>query len=376
MHYSNPDGPIWIGAGEASGDMYGALLARELRNLNPGLKIMGMGGPAMEAQSVDVRHSMKLISLVGGTEILAGLPRIIRLLGEIKRSLMQERPRAIILLDCPDFHFRVVKIARKLGIPVYYYISPQLWAWRSGRARFLRDNVRKLICILPFEKAFYRKYDMDVEYAGHPLMDQIPLDELDTISREADRIAILPGSRNREVSSLLPEFAATARNLLRNNPNLRFSLVRAPGMEPERLAEFWPDDIPVDLVEPDDRYHAIRQARFVLAASGTVSLECALIGTPAIIAYQLSKLSVFIGRMIINVPFISLPNLIMNREIFPENIQEDARAENLTRLAESWLDDTEYSRVRSELAALRKEVGEPGAVARAAEIIFNDIPRA
>lgn len=374
MQTGNPHGPIWLNVGEASGDLHGAELLKRLKEVNPSAKYTGMGGSAMEAEGMDVRYSMKLISLVGLTEILGGLPRILKLLGKIKRDLIEIRPRAIILIDCPEFNFRIAKIAKKLGIPVYYYISPQIWAWRSGRANFLREHVRKVICILPFEKEFYEKYGMEVDYVGHPLMDVLPLEKLDKIEIDENLIGLLPGSRNKEVSSLLPVFAETAKILKRNHPNLKYTIVRAPGMEKERLLSLWPADIPVEIVEPDDRYEVFRACKFIMAASGTVSLETALIGTPAIIAYKFSPLTAFIGRLLINVKLCSLPNLILGKEVYPEHVQELCEAELLAKTAKKWLDDeTSYAGVKRELIELRTMVGDPGAALRAAKIIVEDL---
>ncbi len=374
MQKGNSYGPIWLNVGEASGDLHGAELMKSLKEVHPDVEFTGMGGSAMEAEGMDVRYSMKLISLVGITEILGGLPRILRLLGQIKRTLAEVRPRAIILIDCPEFNFRVAKIARKLGIPVYYYISPQIWAWRSGRANFLREHVRKVICILPFEKAFYEKYGMEVEYVGHPLMDVLPFEELDKIPVQENRIGLLPGSRGKEVSSLLPEFAGAARILQKTHPDLHYVIVRAPGMEKERLLSLWPEDIPVEIVEPADRYAVFRSCKFIMAASGTVTLETALIGTPVLVAYQVSAISMLVAKALVKVDFCSLPNLIMDREVYPEFLQEKAQADVLAHAAGKWLDDADaYAGVKRELIELRSMVGNPGAALRAAKIIIEDL---
>nr|WP_321514629.1 lipid-A-disaccharide synthase [uncultured Pseudodesulfovibrio sp.] len=376
MQTGNPTGPIWFNVGEASGDLHGAELIKRLKEVAPEATFTGMGGPAMQAEGMDIRFSMKLISLVGITEILGGLTRIITLLGEIKHELIRVRPRAIILVDCPEFNFRIAKIAYKLGIPVYYYISPQIWAWRSGRANFLRKYVRKVICILPFEKDFYKKYNMDVNYVGHPLMDVLPLAELDEVPVDENRIGLLPGSRNKEVSTLLPEFAGAAKILQKAHPNLHYVIVRAPGMEKERLLSLWPNDIPVKIVEPDTRYKTFRSCKCIMAASGTVTLETALIGTPVLVAYKVSFISELIAKLLVNVDHISLPNLIAGHEIYPEYIQKDACANTLAQAASRWLDDpTEYDRVKQELIKLRTMVGEPGAPLRAAQIITDDLAK-
>jgi lipid-A-disaccharide synthase len=378
----NITGPIWISAGEASGDIHAASLLGELRALEPGLRAVGMGGPALAKAGCDVRFPMRLISLVGLTEVLSGLPRILRLLAEVKRALAETKPRALILIDCPDFHFRVARMAKKLGIPVYYYISPQVWAWRSGRVEFLRRFTRRVLCILPFEKDFYAARGMDVDYVGHPLMDQMPLAELDALRPEPDLLGLLPGSRRKEVAALLPEFAQAALLLKREFPRLRVALARAPGLDPEYLRSFLPPELsatmPVEIVEPEDRYRMMRQSRALLAASGTVTLEAALIGTPTVMAYRLSGLSYAIGRLVVQVKYGSLPNLILDREVFPELIQDKAKAAYFAAQLRPWIDpgpegEAALDIARAELAGLRAKVGGPGAAARAAGIILNDL---
>lgn len=374
----NNSGPIWISAGEASGDLHAASLLSALRAIDPGLQALGMGGPALTAAGCDVRFPMRLISLVGLTEVLSGLPRILKLLAEVKRTLIETKPRALILIDCPDFHFRVARMAKKLGIPVYYYVSPQVWAWRSGRVEFLRRFTRRVLCILPFEKDFYAARGMDVDYVGHPLMDQMPLAELDALAPDPNLLGLLPGSRRKEVSALLPEFAKTALLLSRDLPDLRVALARAPGLDPEYLRSFLPPELtttmPVEIFEPDDRYRMMRLSRVLLAASGTVTLEAALIGTPTVMSYRFSALSYAIGRMVVRVKFGSLPNLILDREVFPELIQDKAKAEFFAARLRPWLaDETSLAAARADLAGLRAKVGGPGAAKRAAEIILNDI---
>lgn len=232
---------IWINAGEASGDMHGARLATELMKRDPGLKVMGLGGSAMEKAGCDIRYPMQLISLVGLTEVLPKLPRLLKLFGQIEDILKQERPKAIVLIDCPDFNFRLIKIARKLDIPIYYYITPQIWAWRQGRAKVLQKTVRKILCILPFEQQFFKDRGVDAQYVGHPLLDLMPFAELDAIDPDPNLIGILPGSRSKEISSLLPEFTQAAEKLLKDFPHLQFSIARAPGIKEENYAASGPN---------------------------------------------------------------------------------------------------------------------------------------
>lgn len=367
-------GLLWISAGEPSGDMHAGLLARALTDAAPGLRLAGMGGPSLAATGCDVRHGMELVSLVGLGGILKGLPGILALLRRIKADLQQLRPRAVVLLDCPEFHFRVAKIAHSLGIPVYYYISPQIWAWRSGRVKFLKKHVRKMLCILPFEQAFYKERGMEADYVGHPLMDQLPLAELDTLPVETNSIGVLPGSRRREIHTLLPLFAETVRRIHSARPLEHVRLVRAPGVDDALLRSLWPQDLPCEIVEPEERYQAMRRSRLLLAASGTVTLEAALIGTPTLLSYKLSAFEYRLTQWLVNVEFAGLPNLIHGREVFPELIQEQAEPEILTRAAlQLMADGPQRTSVLADLAALRNMVGEPGAPGRAAHIILQDL---
>ncbi len=366
--------PIWINAGEPSGDIHAAGLLRALREREPGLTAIGMGGPALAGAGCRVRFPMRLISLVGLTEVLAGLPRILRLLGQVKAALVATRPRAVVLIDCPEFNFRVARIAVGLGIPVYYYISPQVWAWRSGRVKFLRRNTRRVLCILPFEKDFYAAHGMNVDYVGHPLMDQLPLAELDAAPIDPNLLGLLPGSRRKEIASLLPDFCRAARLLRRDMPNLRLAMARAPGVEESYLRSFLPSDLPMTILPPEERHRLMRQSRALLAASGTATLEAALIGTPMVVAYRLSALSFAIGKAVVKVKYASLANLIMGHEVFPELLQRDATPERMAGRLAPWLaDDEPLAATRLELADLRRRVGGPGATRRAAEIILNDL---
>lgn len=375
----NNDRPVvWISAGEASGDLHGALLMKAFRKFAPNLQFTGMGGSAMAEAGFEARYPMELINTVGLTEVLSALPRILRTIKNIKRDLAEVRPDALVLIDCPDFNFRLLKTAFELDIPVYYYISPQIWAWRSGRVNILRKYVRKVLCILPFEKDFYARQGMEADYVGSPLLDQLPLNELAGIERDPLKVGILPGSRGSEVKKLAPVFAGAAGLLKQCVPGVKFSLVLAPHMTRERVMEHFkaPKGIEtpeVEFVESADRYQAIKSCALTMCASGTVTLETALIGTPFLLSYKLSPLS-WLFTFLVNVEYAGLPNLILGREAFPEMIQSKANPEDIAARAQSWLTDPEaLSQVHDDLARIRTMVGEPGAPERAAKIILNDL---
>ncbi|SBW11116.1 Lipid-A-disaccharide synthase [uncultured delta proteobacterium] len=370
---------LWISAGELSGDMHGAALVAALRAKAPSLSFIGMGGPYMaREEAFTPLFRIEELSVMGVTEVLRHLPRILGLLSRIKKSLAENRPDAVIVIDAPAFHFRVIKAARELGIPVYYYISPKAWAWKEKRALFIKENVRRLISILPFEVAFYKKFGMDIDYVGNPLVDMVDWSRIKDVAPVPGKIGLLPGSRNREITSLTPEFGKAARILLQKLPHLTFHMVRAPGVSEETLRALWPADVPLAVCPPDDRYAFMRSCEMLIAASGTVTLEAALTRTPTLVTYKVTPISSILIRMVIKIPYVSLSNLILGKALFPELLQKDADGENIAAKALEWLAPADGSRpletVREELADLQSQMGEPGAVNRAADVIVEDLP--
>ena len=365
---------IWINTGEISGDLHAAALAKSLKNLAPELRFTGMGGPALAETDFLQEFNVDELSVMGLTEVISCLPRILNLLGRIKKRLMEVRPDAIILVDAPDFNFRIARIANELNIPVFYYISPKVWAWRKGRIKFLKRYVKRILCILPFEEDFYAAHGVDASYVGNPLMDQIPFENLEMIRPEENRITILPGSRQREISGLMPPLLGAAEILLRKRPELNFCLSRAPGINKKILTSMLPRDFPVEIIEPEERYQAMRKSRVILAASGTATLEAALIGTPCVIVYRLSKLSFMAGKILVDLPYVGLPNLILHQEVFPELLQREASPELIAQKAEMWLDGGKaLNNTMALLEKIKSAIGGPGASLKAAEIILRDL---
>lgn len=364
---------IWINTAEPSGDMHGALLAEALLRLRPEARIEGMGGPQLHAAGqLEQTARIEEISVMGFTEVFSRLPRVFGLLREIRREMAKRPPDLVVCIDAPDFNFRVIKIARSLGVPVVYYISPKLWAWRRGRATFIQRHVARMLCILPFEVDFYAGYGVQAEYVGNPLLDAIDWEEMDGIRREPARIAILPGSRRKEIESLLPAFGEAARIMLASRPSLRFCLARAHSVSEERVHQLWPEDVPLDVHPPERRHAVMRSSRMALAASGTVTLETALLGTPTIVAYRLSRLTFALAKRVVRVPYISLPNLILGEAVFPEHLQEQAEPRALAERALDWLESPAILEdIQARLQRLRALLGEPGAPQRAAESILR-----
>jgi lipid-A-disaccharide synthase len=368
---------IWISAGETSGDLHGQLLARALRERRPDAAFMGMAGPAMRGEGVAPLLRTEALSVMGFTEVLAQLPRIIGLLRTVKEELARTRPDVVVVIDAPDFHFRVARIAKSMSIPVVYYISPKLWAWREGRVKFLRRHVDRLVSILPFEVDFYARHGMNIDYVGHPLLDTIRTPHILDTPRNPRRIGILPGSRRREITALLPLFARAATLLSARFPDLEFVLPVAPGMDRELIADCWTSTLPVTLADSADRYELMRSCRAIMAASGTATLETALLGVPTAVAYKFSLPTYLLGRLLVKVPFMSLPNLILGEAVFPEFLQHGANPPALAAAVAQWIPDTPArTRLVERLAALPALLGSGGATGRAASIILETMKKA
>jgi lipid-A-disaccharide synthase len=369
---------IWISAAEASADLHGGLLMRALARRG-GYRVCGMAGESMRAAAQELAPQVESdfgfgaeeLSVMGFTEVVQALPRVLSVIRRVRRELAMRRPDVVVCIDSPDFHFRVVKTARMLRIPTTYYISPQLWAWRQSRVRFLKDNVDALLCILPFEPDFYARWDYPVEYVGHPLVEAMPLHELDRIEPDSKLIGLLPGSRRKEISAVLPEFARAARILDRLHAGLRFRLFRAPGMDESYLRSFLPERFPIETIEPADRYRGIRECALVMATSGTATLESAIIGTPAIIAYKGSALSYAIAERVVSVNCIGLPNLVLDRQALPELVQDLCDSRCLARVADAWLSHPgALAELRARLGDVRARLS-GGGIEKAADVVLG-----
>lgn len=329
---------IFISAGEASGEAYGAELLLALQGLSVRLQAFGMGGPKMRAAGCDLTVDAAEVSVVGLFEVVRHLPRIRgrfhRLLAEIDRR----KPSAAVLIDFPDFNLRLARELHRRGIPVIYYVSPQLWAWRTGRIRQIKKQVTKMLVIFPFEEKFYRRHGVDVEYVGHPLAD-IPKPEIERTAFAAEHnidpartwIALLPGSRIQEIEQHLGPMLEAA---LRLGDGLEFILPAAKTIPGDWLAaqiasDTAGKDLRLKIVH--DAQAALSLARAAIVASGTATVEAALIGTPFVTVYRVSPLTWAFGRPLVKVSDFAMPNLIAGRRIVPELIQGAFTAENVVR---------------------------------------------
>ncbi len=362
-------------AGVASGDLHGASLAKELQALLPGIEIMGMGGIRMAQEDVRLIAHCGRAAVVGGLEILGSAGAIAHSFSRLYRALKKERPDLLILIDFPDFNLLLGRLAKRQKIPILYYISPQIWAWRSGRIKTLRRLVNKMLVVLPFEEAFYRSAGVEAHFVGHPLLDQVK----PGLSREETRrqlgvpegttlVGLLPGSRRGEVHRLLPLMMKAASILNREVPGLSFVLSQAESIEDEVMADLVSAGEKKWVVWKGRPYDLIQAADFLIVASGTVTLEAALLGTPMVIIYALSWLSAAIARMLIRgVKHVGLVNLVLEKGVVPELLQGEASPEKIAQVARGLLEDKDRREaMRKELLSVRSKLGEVGASRRAA----------
>lgn len=370
-------------AGEASADLHGANLVRAVRSLDPSVSFRGIGGSRMASAGVDILVPSSEISVVGLTEVIPHLHRIRSSLRKIKRILMLDPPDLLILMDFPDFNLHVAKTAKRAGVPVLYYISPQVWAWRRGRIRKIARRVDRMAVILPFEEDVYRNAGLPVTYVGHPLLDEVPSDggreEARTRLglRKGELLAgILPGSRNEEVENLLPIMLRAARILQGVWPGLRFVLPVASTVAPGRIEHHVRNASMEVILWREDMHRVLPGCDLVMAASGTATLETAIHEVPMVIAYRMSPLSFRIGKALIHLPFIGLVNLVAGRKVVPELIQDEVTPARLAREAGRLLAVGPRRRnVIQELKRVKGLLGKGGASVRTAAIALHMMGR-
>ena len=357
--------------------MHGAKLAEAIKKIDPQIFLFGVGGSKMKAAGVQQLIDSRVLSVVGITEVLSNLPVIYRAMSVVKKALRRINPDLLILIDFPDFNFRVAEFAKKQDLPVLYYVSPQIWAWRQGRVKAIKRLVDHMAVIFPFEAAFYRKHGVPVTFVGHPLLDRIPLaTRPPTASEFADKpiIGLLPGSREKEVSTLLPIMLDSCKKINRIFPTSRFVLSCSDSINTDQLVELvdkHQSDVDIDIIHgPVER--VIKQSHVLVAASGTVTLEAALHGVPVVIIYKVSPISYWLGKRLIKVKHIGIVNLIAQKGVLPELIQDDASPENIAQAVAHMINNPKaFLKIKNELYHLQKKLGGPGASERVARIALS-----
>ena len=366
---------ILVVAGEASGDLHAANLVTALREARPGLTCFGVGGERLRAAGLECLARSEELSVMGLAEVVRELPRLVTLARRVRREAIRRGPDLAVLVDAPDFNLPLARHLRRAGIPVVVYISPQLWAWRSGRVRRIRRDVVRVLCILPFEVEFYARHGVAAEYVGHPLVDELSPLMAAPPPRDDNSLALLPGSRWHEVSLLLPGMVAAAEALAATRPGLAVRILVAPGLARDRLAALVGSPaVQVELVSAE-RHRVLASSRAALVASGTATLECALLGVPMVVGYRLHRLTFAIARRLVRVPHVSLVNLVAGREVVPELVQEHFTPEELARRAGALWGPAGDDQ-RQALHEVRRWLGDPGASRRAAAAVVRVLEEA
>lgn len=365
-----------IVAGEASGDQHAAALAGELRR-RFGVEWFGVGGDQMAAAGVELVTHARELSVLGIFELLEHLPRLYRFERHLRREILRRQPGFAVLVDMPGINLRLSAFLHRHGIPVVYFIAPQLWAWRPGRVRFLRRYVRKLLCIFPFEEEWFRSRGVEVEHVGHPLVDsaRASLSQEGFLARHrlsTDRLTVclLPGSRHQEIERHLPAMLEAATTVAKRQP-LQFVLVEAATVDPERVRRLLPPEKQLRLtILRESPYNALAAADLAVISSGTATVEALLMETPMVVVYRVAPPSWWAGKLLVRTPYYSMVNLIAGGRVVPELIQSEFTAARLAEEMERLLSDkAARERIKTDLRALKQQLGSAGAIPRAATAV-------
>jgi lipid-A-disaccharide synthase len=362
---------LFISAGEASGDLHGARLLKALRERRRDLTAFGMGGARLEAAGLERVVESEALSVVGISEVLEKIPLLFRALRRLSREAATRRPEAAVLIDFPDFHALLARRLRRLSIPILYYVSPQVWAWRRGRAAVLARTARRIITLFPFEAELYRKLGADAVWAGHPLVDDVRegLAARSSVAAKARRrLVLLPGSRTAEVRRHWPPMVEAAERLARRL-DLEVIAVRAAGISDDLLPGAAPRGV---RVVSSGIHPLLASADLAFVASGTATLEAALCSAPMIVVYRTSPFSFALGRRLVRVPWISLANIVAGEQVVPELLQDEVRADRLEAEGLALLSSTAgTARMKEGLARVAERLGPPGGSGRAAEAVLE-----
>jgi lipid-A-disaccharide synthase len=370
---------LLIVAGEASGDMHGASLVREIKRLNPEVAISGIGGSRMQAEGMNILFHINQMAFLGFAEVVRHLPFIRKVQARLIEEVKTKDINTVVLIDYPGFNLSIAKKLKAMGLKVIYYISPQVWAWGKGRLRKIKKVVDEMIVILPFEEKFFRDKGINVEYVGHPLLEQIErykyltkdgLYELFALDRTKDILLVLPGSRLQEIKRIFPEVILAAAEVSEKF-NLQTVVACSANIDEDIFRQLAPAGASFKVVK-DHTYDLFRYARFGIIKSGTSTLEAALFELPMVVVYATSYLTYLIGKSLISIDKISLVNIIAGDKIVEELIQNEVNKEKIVSACKAVLSDEEhYSSMKDRLRALQKRLGITGVSKRCAEIVLG-----
>ncbi len=371
---------ILIIAGETSGDTHGAALVTHLHTLIPDIQVTGIGGNKMEDAGMQLLYHIKEMSLMGFVEVVKYLPFIKQVMDSLIKWVKDNEPDAVILIDYPGFNLRLARRMKKYQIPVYYYISPQVWAWGSRRLRKMKRWVHKIFVIFPFEEQLYKEHQIPVEFVGHPLTEEVQgVQEKEEFfgttggDSQNTTIGLLPGSRKQEVDRHLDVMLQSVQELRSavSRP-LQFLLALAPDLSPAELNTRIPVD-DIQLVQ-GRTYEVMKYSQVVIVSSGSATLETAYFGTPMVIIYRMNPITWWLGRLLVRMDYIGLANIVAGKQVVPELLQDQMKSGNVTRAVLRYLQDRKYYHsVQKALSAIKEKLGEPGAGKRVALSISREL---
>lgn len=362
---------IFFAAGESSGDIHGANLIRALRDIAPAVQCEGLGGRRMAAAGMELRYDLAEKAIMGFSEIVKSFGMMRRLFKETVEHLRTAAPDALVVIDYPGFNMRLAQKAKELGIPVIYYISPQVWAWKKGRIHTLARIVEKMLVIFPFEEKLYKDIGVDCSYVGHPLFDHIESDEGTPLGSSGGEplIGLMPGSREQEIGRIFPVMAEVARDIRRTHPEARFVCPCVDAARRDQILAL-SSDLDIEVIV-GRTYDLLRSARLCVVASGTATLETALFGVPMVVLYRMSSLTYWLARFFVDIDAIAIVNILAGKKIVHEFIQGEANATQIVPVALSLIEESpERAEMLNELAAVRTKLGGAGASKRAAEEVL------
>ena len=370
---------IWIIAGESSGDTYGARISRELKKINPDIEINGMGGIEMQREGLDLMVDSTELGVMGIIEVAKMYPTFKKIFNMLVEEAGKQRPDAVILIDYPGFNLRYAEKLHEMNIPVCYYVSPQVWAWHKKRIPKIAKIVTKMMVIFPFEVEIYKDTDLDVEFVGHPLAEI--LNETTTpTERDEDTVLLLPGSRFSEINRLLKPFVETADKLRLTKPNLKFVIPTPREKIRDHIKSLLPKltDCPGNFqIEVGNTTQWMRKAVAGIAASGTVTVQAAILGLPLISCYRLNPLTYLMAKTLVKIPFFTMPNVIEGDVVYEEFLQGEVKSEILTPALEKILPDgRRYQAVQKGMTSVVEKLGgKQGTLKRAAEAVLETIEK-
>ena len=358
----------YVISGEQSGDMHASNLVAELKKKDCNAEIRAWGGDKLKEQGVQIVKHIKDLAFMGFWEVIVNLPTILSNISFCKKDILAFLPDALILVDYPGFNFRIAEFAKQNGIKVFYYISPQIWAWKRNRIKQIKKNVDKMFVILPFEKDFYQKNNFEVDFVGHPLLDEISKDDFSfSIKTDKDIIALLPGSRRQEISKILPKMLSVVNDFT----DFQFVVATTNSVEEEYYKNIIGNK--EVLFAKNETYGLLANTKAALVTSGTATLETALFGIPQVVCYKTNFFSFLIAKCLVKTKFISLVNIIMDKPVVKELIQDELIQKNLFSSLSEILENSNRKKIQENYNILKVKLGVEGASEKVAEIILHTL---